>query len=170
MSEDRKTQQIDIVTGLLMAAGAALFVFLQLSYKAGSDGGTVFVWNYELLLYGAMGALPGWILNGVLKRQFTPRTHGERETRQPRCRECGSILGQAGERCPDCRAFSGERMASHSTGEGRMCCSAHRSSPTGLATSNEDASVTNSMRAVDGSHRRTALCTPVARLSTSSHE
>ena len=73
MSEDRKTQQIDIVTGLLMGAGAVLFVFLQLSYKAGSDGGTVVVWNDELLLYGAMGALPGWILNGVLKRRFSPR-------------------------------------------------------------------------------------------------
>ena len=107
VSEHRRTQRINIATGILMGAGAVLFVFVQLSYKVGPSGGTVFFGSYELILYGAMGALPGWILNGVLKRQFTPRTHGERETRQPRCKECGLILAQSGERCPDCRAFSG---------------------------------------------------------------
>ncbi|MDP3157610.1 MAG: hypothetical protein Q8N23_33380 [Archangium sp.] len=107
MSENQWAQRINIVTGLLMGAGAMLSVYLQLSYKVGPAGGTVFFGSYELILYGAMGALPGWILNGVLKCQFTPRTHGERETRQPRCKECGLILAQSGERCPDCRAFSG---------------------------------------------------------------
>lgn len=98
-------RRINFGTTLLMAAGAALSLYLNVSYRL-PEGGVTIIQSYELILYGAIGALPGWILNGMLKRGLSPETHGDAQTRQPRCRECGAILAHQGERCPDCRAFT----------------------------------------------------------------
>ena len=105
MSSDDARRKIDVGTGVVMALGATLSVYLHVTHGV-PEGTWVIVSNYQLVLYGAIGAFPGWILNGMLKRQLTPETHGEAETKQPRCKECGAILAQWGERCPDCRAFT----------------------------------------------------------------
>jgi hypothetical protein len=105
VSSDDARRRINFWTTLIMAAGATLSVYLNVTQRI-PEGGWTIVWNYELVLYGAMGAFPGWILNGMLKRELSPKTHGDAQTKQPRCRECGAILAQQGERCPDCRAFT----------------------------------------------------------------
>jgi hypothetical protein len=93
---------IDISTGIVMLAGAALALSLATQDKG---PGLVIVHGWELIIFGAMGAMPGWIVNGLLKRWYFPKTHGEAQTRQPRCRHCGAVLAQAGMRCDDCKGF-----------------------------------------------------------------
>ena len=92
---------IEILSGAAMVAGAALAVVALVVNKVDLLGTTT-VWAWEALLYGLLGATPGWLLRGVLLRRFHPETHADHLTRQPRCNACGAILSRAGERCPDC--------------------------------------------------------------------
>lgn len=97
---------IDVVSGVAMLGGALFAVVVGVDCKAASPAtgffGVTTIYGWEVLLYMALGAAPGWLVRGLLLHRFHPET---RTGQQPRCRACGAVLSCAGERCGDCGAF-----------------------------------------------------------------